>query len=90
MLAISTSGKSTNVVNAAVAAKEPGMSVIALTGQEMSQLGVLADICIATPAGDFADRVQELHIKVIHILLELIERRIFPENYVVTATPVSS
>ena len=85
LLAISTSGKSTNVV-----AKELGMSVIALTGQEMSQLGVLADICIATPAGDFADRVQELHIKVIHILLELIERRFFPENYVVTATPVSS
>ncbi|MCO4243349.1 SIS domain-containing protein [Acidovorax facilis] len=90
LLAISTSGKSTNVVNAAVAAKELGMSVIALTGQEMSQLGVLADICIATPAGDFADRVQELHIKVIHVLLELIERRFFPENYVVTATPVSS
>ncbi|MBO1011288.1 SIS domain-containing protein, partial [Acidovorax sp. SD340] len=80
LLAISTSGKSTNVVNAAVAAKELGMSVIALTGQEMSQLGVLADICIATPAGDFADRVQELHIKVIHVLLELIERRFFPEN----------
>ncbi|KQB59783.1 SIS domain-containing protein [Acidovorax sp. SD340] len=81
LLAISTSGKSTNVVNAAVAAKELGMSVIALTGQEMSQLGVLADICIATPAGDFADRVQELHIKVIHVLLELIERRFFPENW---------
>lgn len=90
LLAISTSGKSTNVVNAAVTAKELGMSVIALTGQKMSQLGVLADVCIATPAGDFADRVQELHIKVIHILLELIERRFFPENYVVTVKPASS
>lgn len=90
LLAISTSGKSTNVVNAAVAAKELGMSVIALTGQEMSQLGVLADICIATPAGDFADRVQELHIKVIHVLLELIERRFFPENYVLAVKPASS
>ena len=90
LLAISTSGKSTNVVNAAVAAKEIGMSVIALTGQEMSQLGVLADVCVATPAGDFADRVQELHIKVIHILLELIERRFFPENYVVAVKPANS
>lgn len=90
LLAISTSGKSTNVVNAAVAAKEIGMTVIALTGQETSQLGVLADVCIATPAGAFADRVQELHIKVIHILLELIERRFFPENYVATVNPTSS
>ena len=90
LLAISTSGKSTNIVNAAVAAKEIGMTVIALTGQEMSQLGVLADVCIATPAGDFADRVQELHIKVIHILLELIERQFFPENYVLAVKPASS
>jgi D-sedoheptulose 7-phosphate isomerase len=90
LLAISTSGKSTNVVNAAVTAKELGMNVIALTSQEMSQLGVLADVCIATPAGDFADRVQELHIKVIHILLELIERRFFPENYSVVNAPASS
>lgn len=90
LLAISTSGKSTNIVNAAVAAKEIGMTVIALTGQEMSQLGVLADVCIATPAGDFADRVQELHIKVIHILLELIERQFFPENYVLAVRPASS
>ena len=87
LLAISTSGKSTNVVNAAVTAKELGMSVIALTGQEMSQLEVLSDICIATPAGAFADRVQELHIKVIHILLELIGRRFFPENYAVATAP---
>ena len=90
LLAISTSGKSTNVVNAAVTAKELFMSVIALTGQEMSQLGVLADVSIATPAGDFADRVQELHIKVIHILLELIERQFFPENYAAVTTSASS
>lgn len=82
LLAISTSGKSTNVVNAAIAAKEElGMSVLALTGRAGSQLGVLADVCIATPAGEFADRVQELHIKVIHILIELVERQFFPENY---------
>ncbi|MRD47529.1 SIS domain-containing protein [Caenimonas koreensis DSM 17982] len=81
LFAISTSGKSANVVNAAVAAKEIGMSVVALTGKTETQLEVLADVCIATPAGEFADRAQELHIKVIHILIELVERKFFPENY---------
>lgn len=81
LFAISTSGKSPNVINAALAAKDRQMTVIALTGAAGSSLGVLADICISTPAGQFADRVQELHIKVIHILLELIERHFFPDNY---------
>jgi D-sedoheptulose 7-phosphate isomerase len=81
LLAISTSGKSPNVLNAARAARARDMKVIALTGRPGSELGPLADICIVTPGGDHADRVQELHIKVIHILIELIEREIFPENY---------
>jgi len=81
LLAISTSGTSANVVRAANAAKERGMTVIALTGREGSELGALADIAIETPAGTYADRAQELHIKVIHILIELVERRIFPGNY---------
>lgn len=81
LLAISTSGKSTNVVNAAVAAKELGMTVVALTGRDKSQLDVLADVGVVTAAGEFADRVQELHIQVIHVLIELIERSFFPENY---------
>ena len=42
---------------------------------------MLADLAIVTPAGRYADRVQELHIKVIHILIELIERRLAPGNY---------
>ena len=81
LLAISTSGTSANVVTAAVAAKDLGMTVIALTGKATSELGALADIAIATPGGAYADRAQELHIKVIHILIELVERRFFPGNY---------
>lgn len=81
LLAISTSGKSSNVVAAALAAKEQGMHVIALTGRAESELAMLADVAIATPGGAYADRVQELHIKVIHILIEIVERRLFPENY---------
>ena len=81
LLAISTSGKSPNVLNAARAARSRGMKVIGLTGRPGSELEPLADICLATPGGSYADRVQELHIKVIHILIELVERKIFPENY---------
>ena len=81
LFAISTSGRSTNVVNAAVAAKDHGITVIALTGNASSALGTLADVCVSTPAGEFADRVQELHINVIHILIELVERHFFPANY---------
>lgn len=81
LLAISTSGTSPNVLAAARAARDLGMRVIALTGRAGSELGDLADVAIATPAGAWADRAQELHIKVIHILIELVERRLFPENY---------
>lgn len=76
LLAISTSGKSKNVILAAKRAKSLGMSVIVLTGKSGSELGSLGTIEIATPAGRFADRVQELHIKVIHILIELVESQL--------------
>ncbi|BAN47013.1 D-sedoheptulose 7-phosphate isomerase [Metapseudomonas resinovorans] len=81
LLAISTSGKSPNVIKAAEAARALGVKVIALTGKPGSALEALADVCICAPGGDFADRVQELHIKVIHILIELVERKLSPENY---------
>ncbi len=81
LLGISTSGTSGNVVAAARAARELGMKVIVLTGRPGATLGTLADIEICTPAGRFADRVQELHIKIIHILIEMIERKLFPEIY---------
>jgi D-sedoheptulose 7-phosphate isomerase len=81
LLAISTSGRSPSVVNAAKAAGKLGMNVIALTGRASSELEAAADLCICCSAGPFADRAQELHIKVIHILIELIERRFHPKNY---------
>ncbi len=81
LLAISTSGKSPSVVNAAKAARGLGMNVIALTGRPESELEQLATLCVCCAAGPYADRAQELHIKVIHILIELIERRFHPENY---------
>ncbi len=77
LLGISTSGKSANVLEAIKAARAKNMKVIALTGKPDSEIGRLADIDICTPCGQYADRVQELNIKVIHILIELIERRLF-------------
>lgn len=77
LLAISTSGTSANVIKAAETAKARGARVIVLTGKPGSKLAALADVCIGTPAGRYADRVQELHIKVIHILIELVERGMF-------------
>lgn len=81
LLAITTSGTSKNVVAAAKKARELGVKVIALTGKPGTQICDLADIAIVTPGGKYADRVQELHIKVIHILIELVERELAPENY---------
>lgn len=81
LLAISTSGTSVNIINAAQTAKARNARVIALTGKPGSQLAALADVCICTPGGRYADRAQELHIKVIHILIELVEREMFGDNY---------
>lgn len=81
LLAISTSGKSPSILNAARAGSEIGMHVIGLTGKPGTELASLCNVCIEAPAGRFADRVQEMHIKVIHILIELVERAICPQNY---------
>ncbi len=82
LLGISTSGKSANVIKAAEYARAHGIKVITLTGKADSALGKLADVDVVTlGTSGFADRVQELHIKVIHIFIELIERRFFPGNY---------
>ncbi len=81
LVAITTSGTSKNVVAAARKARELGVRVIALTGRAGTPICDLADIAIVTPGGKYADRVQELHIKVIHILIELVERELAPDNY---------
>ena len=74
LLGISTSGASANILRAAEAAKARGMRVISLTGKRGSALGALADFDLCTPGGTrWSDRVQELHIKVIHILIEIVE-----------------
>ncbi|GAB3202541.1 D-sedoheptulose 7-phosphate isomerase [Pontibacter aydingkolensis] len=76
LLAISTSGNSGNVLKAAEAAKAKGMKVIGLTGKDGGKLAPLCDVEIRVPHFGFADRVQEIHIKVIHILILLLEQKL--------------
>ena len=73
LLAISTSGSSRNILKAAETAKSLGMKVIALTSKKGKSLADLADVTIAAPDAAHSDRIQEIHIKVIHILIEAIE-----------------
>jgi D-sedoheptulose 7-phosphate isomerase len=74
LLAISTSGNSANVIEAARVAKRMGIKVVALTGKEGGVLKDHCDIEIRVPWMEYADRIQEIHIKVIHALIDHIER----------------
>lgn len=74
LLGISTSGNSDNIIKAISAAREKGMKVITLTGKDGGKMAGSADIEIRVPHFGYADRIQEIHIKVIHILIQLIEK----------------
>ena len=76
LLGISTSGNSQNVINAITAAKEKGMKVIGLTGKDGGKMARLCDVEIRAPKTEYADRAQEIHIKVIHSLIDYIERNL--------------
>lgn len=73
LLAISTSGSSKNILKAAEAARRLDMKVVALTSKKSKSLAELADVVVAAPDAPHSDRIQEIHIKVIHILIEAIE-----------------
>ena len=77
LLAISTSGNSPNILNAAEAARTAGMKVVSLTGKNGGKLADLSDVEIRVPHFGFADRIQEVHIKAIHIMIMLIENLMF-------------
>ena len=76
MLGISTSGNSANIIRAAQTAKERGMKVIILSGKDGGKLAPYADVEIRVSHFGYADRIQEIHIKVIHILILLIEKQV--------------
>ncbi len=75
LFCLSTSGNSENILQAIQVAKLKGISIIALTGKDGGKMAGLADVEIRVPHFGFADRIQEVHIKIIHILIYLIEKK---------------
>jgi D-sedoheptulose 7-phosphate isomerase len=76
MLGISTSGNSQNIITAIESAKAKGIGVVVLTGKDGGKMAGMADVEIRVPYFGYADRIQEIHIKVIHILIMLIEKEL--------------
>jgi D-sedoheptulose 7-phosphate isomerase len=74
LFGLSTSGNSGNILKAIEAAHAKGMKVIALTGKDGGKMAGLADVEIRVPHFGYADRIQEIHIKIIHILIMLVEK----------------
>jgi D-sedoheptulose 7-phosphate isomerase len=75
LVAISTSGNSSNVLKAAEAAKAKGIFVLGLTGKDGGKLAPLCDVEVRVPWNGYADRIQEIHIKVIHSFIDFIETK---------------
>ncbi|GLU51074.1 D-sedoheptulose 7-phosphate isomerase [Dyadobacter frigoris] len=76
LLGLSTSGNSANIIRAVEAAKAKGMKVVIMSGKDGGKLAGLADVEIRVPHFGYADRIQEIHIKVIHIFMLLIEKMV--------------
>ena len=76
LLAISTSGNSKNIINAVNAAKSKGMFVVGLTAKDGPEMASLVDLEIRSPKSQWSDRVQEIHIKIIHSLIDYIETNV--------------
>ncbi|MDF4607279.1 D-sedoheptulose 7-phosphate isomerase [Vibrio parahaemolyticus] len=74
LFGLSTSGNSGNILKAIEAAKAKGIKTIALTGKDGGKMAGLADVEIRVPHFGYADRIQEVHIKIIHIIIQLIEK----------------
>ena len=80
LLMLSTSGNSPNLIRAAEEARARGVTTVGLLGKGGGRLLPLCDLGIIVP-GETSDRIQELHIKIIHIVIEAVERRLFPDLY---------
>jgi D-sedoheptulose 7-phosphate isomerase len=76
LFALSTSGNSRNILNAINAARKKEMWVVGLTGKDGGEMASLCDIEIRAPKSPYADRAQEIHIKVIHSLIDYVERQL--------------
>ena len=80
LLSFSTSGKSPNVLKAIEKAKELGVYTVSLLGRDGGPAAKISDLPIVVPA-QTSDRIQEIHLKLVHLAIETTERELFPENY---------
>jgi D-sedoheptulose 7-phosphate isomerase len=80
LIVFSTSGQSANLIAAAQAGRDRGLSVLGLLGRDGGALKALCDRALVVPART-SDRIQEVHIKAVHLVIELVERQLFPELY---------
>jgi D-sedoheptulose 7-phosphate isomerase len=80
LLAISTSGQSKSIMKAVEMASNLNMKIVILTGKDGGQLKGEGDVVICVPHYGFADRIQEIHIKIIHTLILSIEQLLNTEN----------
>lgn len=76
LFAISTSGRSSNVIEAAKVARAKGMRVLALTGRDKSPLSMLAHVAVLVPETQTA-KIQELHLPIYHALCASVEAALF-------------
>ena len=81
LVAISTSGNSPNILRALEEARRIGVTTVGLLGKGGGKALGLVDIPIVVPRATTSDRIQEIHIKVLHIAIEGVERAMFPANY---------
>jgi len=81
LLAISTSGRSPNLLRAVSAARKLDMTTVALLGRGGGPLAGEVDIPIVVPHATTSDRIQEVHLVILHAVIEAVERRLFPEIY---------
>jgi D-sedoheptulose 7-phosphate isomerase len=80
LIGLSTSGNSINLIVAFEKAKALGISTVALLGRGGGPLKAVSDFSIVVP-GKTSDRIQEIHMTILHTVIETIEQRLFPENY---------
>jgi len=81
LVALSTSGNSPNVLRAVQAARDLKVTTVGLLGKGGGEMLDKVDIPIVVPLATSSDRIQEVHIKILHIVIEAVERRLFPDNY---------
>ncbi|MCP4906408.1 MAG: hypothetical protein GY910_15645 [bacterium] len=78
-MTLSTSGESANVIAAARTTRERGLRTVGLRGRGGGKLATEVDLPIVVPRARTSDRIQEVHLQILHAVIEAIERRLFPE-----------